>query len=1163
MALNQILDRSASTVVVSGDTGALANGRDVVTITVTAIDTSGDPIPNAEVFIEETSGNHFLSDSEMPQDPGGDGRLRGPDPVETDANGVGAVTLTSFHEGTLTFDVFVGAPQGGTGGASGAAVFNGNNVDDGGVYTQKTLAADVGASGGYTTTYNTDQAIDAAWLVANNRGSTSIQNTRFQNCTVTVTTEVQFNNCLFEGGSNDYALVVNLDSVALTGSLPTNYLLQDCTITGGAEAGLTGYRIHMIDCLIEECGKHGIKLTKRSGTGNEPVQIVRSVVRKVGDGGSSVQPQGYGVYAVDARYVTLRGMSVECPYHTTGGAIAGYYPEGAVYVGADTEPISHFFFYTSWIDGGVKLDDAGLGIGPEGQMFSPNMYGRNYNPAVPLFDTTDVPSLWTKGQMWMDTGALISNEEAGGNIRTFTGKKYNNLWASGAALDTQATFTLDPAYSLVTLDAFDQFGPLTTNLLDFPPRNNKFDQWTPATINSSPVPTVLAETPLPFPQTGTADRISYNNSAAFADGALVRSKEVGINAGDTVPYEVTVAAANGDGFKTLMALKDDSDQITEQATVAFSNVFSRELLTDLGVDQIAANWGGHTTVTSTVAAPDGSYTAKTSSGGFGSYFRYFLNRGTYPGNPAAAIDSGQEYTYVVYQLAETTSRTYFVDLYASSTANRIQVNYALDTSGVTLNSFSGASTGPAYTAANGFRYENIAGTDWWKISFRVADYSGLGGNLNLNHYKYAEATYWKRYFYQGNHITGQQLLTVDDGVENLLNSTGVFAVSDYPSQTRVSSTGIAAIAAPDGTLTGDSVVGDTTGTAVCNYSMTPSTAGLGWQDGLAVSFSIYVYRPNMTGATGDYARFQLSLLGTAGYNNYIQWRCRANDEVFLFAAASPSSCSFTYTQERNLSYEEIGNTGWIKYTAVLWDFDRNMTSLQLSAERLGGDYELITWNPTLRYGDWVSRGKNHLTANDLSAWVYSANGQLQLSSTPAPDGTLSAYDFNSTTTSEAFINTTSHSIPTTGGAWVYEFWINHTDANWDLNLGRVYFYLRSSTAFTERVIVRFDVAGGATSLSVISTAGPGYTLADNVEQEAIGSDGWWRYRITLFDYSNNAITSWHYWYVKDSGGAGRSTIWNPRLTVGNPADARGYFVSGPQNLLGDGSDYSGWTAGTN
>ena len=990
MALNQILDRSASTVVVSGDTGALANGRDVVTITVTAIDTSGDPIPNAEVFIEETSGNHFLSDSEMPQDPGGDGRLRGPDPVETDANGVGAVTLTSFHEGTLTFDVFVGAPQGGTGGASGAAVFNGNNVDDGGVYTQKTLAADVGASGGYTTTYNTDQTIDAAWLVANNGGSTSIQNTRFQNCTVTVTTEVQFNNCLFEGGSNDYALVVNLDSVALTGSLPTNYLLQDCTITGGAEAALTGYRIHMIDCLIEECGKHGIKLTKRSGTGNEPVQIVRSVVRKVGDGGSSVQPQGYGVYAVDARYVTLRGMSVECPYHTTGGAIAGYYPEGAVYVGADTEPISHFFFYTSWIDGGVKLDDAGLGIGPEGQMFSPNMYGRNYNPAVPLFDTTDVPSLWTKGQMWMDTGALISNEEAGGNIRTFTGKKYNNLWASGAALDTQATFTLDPAYSLVTLDAFDQFGPFTTNLLDFPPRNNKFNQWTPATINSSPVPTVLAETPLPFPQTGTADRISYNNSAAFADGALVRSKEVGINAGDTVPYEVTVAAANGDGFKTLMALKDDSDQIIEQATVVFSNVLAR------------------------------------------------------------------------------------------------------------------------------------AGT-------------------------------------------GQQLLTVDDGVENLL-TTDAGAPADYTDFGNYAIGGgvpvitTSAIAAPDGTLTATHI----TNTAVLTATISTPSDG-NWLDDASWTVRMYFYYPSMLSGQlyRTYIRSEAAGGSTALEQSWVQIKT-TNPSPSIAAYSGTTSGSEQYSQERNVELTAVGDTGWYRL-----DLSINAANSPASAEiiyvpLLGNSAlaEFVFWNPTLRYGDWVSRGKNWLTTNDLSAWSRTvADTELELSTTPAPDGTLSAYDFNTNTASSRTLSTTSHSIATTGGTWIYEFWVNHTNADWDT--GRIMYYLRSSVGFTERVYIVVDAAGGVTGINVLTTYGPGYTIADHVQQDAIGTDGWWRYRITLIDYSNNAITSWHYWYLVDVGGAGRSTIWNPRLTVGNPADARGYFVSGPQNLLGDGSDYSGWTAGTN
>ena len=994
MALNQILDRSASTVVVSGDTGALANGRDVVTITVTAIDTSGDPIPNAEVFIEETSGNHFLSDSEMPQDPGGDGRLRGPDPVETDANGVGAVTLTSFHEGTLTFDVFVGAPQGGTGGASGAAVFNGNNVDDGGVYTQKTLAADVGASGGYTTTYNTDQTIDAAWLVANNGGSTSIQNTRFQNCTVTVTTEVQFTNCLFEGGSNDYALVVNLDSLALTDSLPTNYLLQDCTITGGAEAGLTGYRIHMIDCLIEECGKHGIKLTKRSGTGNEPVQIVRSVVRKVGDGGSSVQPQGYGVYAVDARYVTLRGISVECPYHTTGGAIAGYYPEGAVYVGADTEPISHFFFYTSWIDGGVKLDDAGLGIGPEGQMFSPNMYGRNYNPAVPLFDTTDVPSLWTKGQMWMDTGALISNEEAGGNIRTFTGKKYNNLWASGAALDTQATFTLDPAYSLVTLDAFDQFGPFTTNLLDFPPRNNSFGQWTPATINSSPVPTVLAETPLPFPQTGTADRISYNNSAAFADGALVRSKEVGINAGDTVPYEVTVAAANGDGFKTLMALKDDSDQIIEQATVVFSNVLAR------------------------------------------------------------------------------------------------------------------------------------AGT-------------------------------------------GQQLLTVDDGVENLLGSVSntsvsgsLLDISNWQGSGWTAST--SAIAAPDGTLTATDLT--TAGSFSLTAKLTESTAstwelGSSYVEAATVTASIYIYKPSVTAA------FNFIVFTGTPSSPVERINIKFDSSLQIIFFLSTTTGANPYTAERNLWIEDIGSTGWARITVSLHDFDSSSQELYFWPLYSSGA-SVTAWSPELRYGDWVSRGKNWLTTTDIiGSWLKGNLDDIQLSSEAAPDGTLSAVDVYPTVGS---IGTVSLNQLTSTYGWpddaryTWEFYIKHP-----LPVSSPTCYFNStvdSTGGDEQwwpIIAQDGGFTGGTARNV--TSGPGYSIADDAEAVAIGTDGWWRYRFSMQQFDTAATI----FQIQTSialrvGATGQKiTIWNPRLTVGNPADARGYFVSGPQNLLGDGSDYSGWTAGTN
>jgi hypothetical protein len=411
--------------------------------------------------------------------------------------------------------------------------------------------------------------------------------------------------------------------------------------------------------------------------------------------------------------------------------------------------------------------------------------------------------------------------------------------------------------------------------------------------------------------------------------------------------------------------------------------------------------------------------------------------------------------------------------------------------------------------------------------------------------------------------TGQQLLTVDDGVENILASVGILDATGFDDlQTNVASQSVSSIAAPDGTLTAIETVATSSTVQPVVRALLFKTTGtytqIGdlWQNGLAWTWAIYAYM-----GQANAARITLQALTrtTAGVLSDQVAVSVQSGSVVNFTSSSTGSVS--YSAERNVRVEAVGDTGWYRIELTLQDYAGTCDRIYLEIYGTSSSaYDRhITWNPTLRYGDWVSREKNWLTANDLSEWSY--NGQLEPSSTPAPDGTLSAYDFNSTTSAAANISTTSHSIPTTGGAWVYEFWINHTDANWATNWGRLYFYIRSSTAFTEQVLVYFDVAGGATSLFVISTAGPGYTLADNVEQEAIGSDGWWRYRITLFDHSNNAITSSHYWYIKDYGGAGRSTIWNPRLTVGNPADARGYFVSGPQNLLGDGSDYSGWTAG--
>ena len=390
--------------------------------------------------------------------------------------------------------------------------------------------------------------------------------------------------------------------------------------------------------------------------------------------------------------------------------------------------------------------------------------------------------------------------------------------------------------------------------------------------------------------------------------------------------------------------------------------------------------------------------------------------------------------------------------------------------------------------------------------------------------------------------TGQQLLTVDDGVENLLPVD----LDGFPTQTNLTLTQ-SAIAAPDGTLTA--------------WDCTSAASGgnsLGWLS-YALSYNTtktatwYVYQPSIP-TTGPY--YNMNLLEAGG--GQITVRLDPSGSIVYFVGINTGP---TLTAERSVSVEAVGDSGWLRLTATMEHYPGSSGYFQVVPISGSPTSSTVTlWNPTLRYGDWVSRGKNWLTANDLSAWSYNAtNGQLTPSLTPAPDGTLSAYDFDTITTVDTGISSGYHTIPTTGGAWTYEFWVNHADAHWDD--GKIYFYLYASAGFTERVYLRLNQAGGSTFLNTIQTSGPGYTLADHVQQEAIGSDGWWRYRITLFDYANNAINSVHYWYVLDAGSAGRSTIWNPRLKVGNPADARGYFVSGPQNLLGDGSDYSGWTAG--
>lgn len=745
--------------------------------------------------------------------------------------------------------------------------------------------------------------------------------------------------------------------------------------------------------------------------------------------------------------------------------------------------------------------------------------------------------------------------------------------AGGGTIDGASSTTLNAQYDCEVLMSDTTAGVWhrlrdASNLLA--PDYLDFGDWIVGTDDSNPAPTATSDQYVAPDGTTTADKIEWDNSTELADESWAEPGAASIEAGDTAQYSFYIDSEVGDGVKTVLEVGDSSvPQITEQATVAFSNVFAEDHAVSLS--RLYPNLGFGATTTSAVEDPDGGTTATRYEGAVSP--RIELSDSWLGG-----FGIGREFTYSVYFLAEADTRRLELNLANHTSGGSVTdtVNAVFDISasaGVVLSSFTSASSGPSYSSADSYRAEQVSGTDWWKVSVRIVDYtaSGNGAQTFVRFKTGSNATdnfvAWRHELRYGNHITGQQLLTVDDGVENILASVGILDATGFDDlPLNVASQSVSSIAAPDGTLTAiETVATSPTVTPVIKallFETTGTYTQIGdlWQDGLAWTCAIYAY---MGQANAARITLQARTLTTAGVqSDYIAVSVQGGSVVNL---TSSSTGSVSYSAERNVRVEAVGDTGWYRIELTIQDYAGTCDRIYLEIFGTSDSaYDRhITWNPTLRYGDWVSREKNWLTANDLSEWSYS--GQLEPSSTHAPDGTLSAYDFNSTTSDWANISTTSHSIPTTGGAWVYEFWINHTDANWQTGWGRVYFYLSSSTAFTERVLVYIDVAGGATSLFVISTAGPGYTLADNVEQEAIGSDGWWRYRITLFDHSNNAITSAHYWYIRDSGSAGRSTIWNPRLTVGNPADARGYFVSGPQNLLGDGSDYdpatSNWGTG--
>jgi len=406
--------------------------------------------------------------------------------------------------------------------------------------------------------------------------------------------------------------------------------------------------------------------------------------------------------------------------------------------------------------------------------------------------------------------------------------------------------------------------------------------------------------------------------------------------------------------------------------------------------------------------------------------------------------------------------------------------------------------------------------------------------------------------------SGSDTATVDvvvqDVVEtqNLLHSVGVFAFEDYSVANPSLTFSTASIASPDGTLTAEDIVNASGSTQEKRHIHTIAP----WHE---FTHTGYIYYSPISGDTVR-VLFYLRNQSSGTITDSIQIRFDNSGDITAFTSVATSSRP--YTSERDVYIERIGNTGWLRWSIHLNDHSGTADRAYLAIQVPSAVGTATVWNPTLRYGDWVSREKNW-QGTPLIDWAITAGASKAYSATAAPDGTLSAVQTSLPAGGNCDISATNAiaaAVPAYASVTL-EAYINHSDGDWDS--GRIYHYLRSSSAFPEMVYIDIDPAGGfAASLATLATSGPGYTTAEHAEATQIGTNGWWRYRLTITDYGGTALTTWNYLRAANSAGATRGVFWGPRITVGNPADMLDYFVSGPQNLLGDGSDYSHWLTGT-
>lgn len=251
--------------------------------------------------------------------------------------------------------------------------------------TDRPNATTTGHDGNLTRTFG-PTTIDGAWLAANNGGSLTIENVRFDGGVKVLVDDVTIRNFEITGGT------YGVDSNVFEGSV-SGLVLEDGEISGQSSSGLlvsgtAARRLH-----IHHQGADAVKAWN-------DVVFEDSYVHHLGSISGS---HSDGVQMVGGSNVTIRRNHFDMPHDEPG------FTNSQVMIIQTHGPIDGVIIDGNWINGGgysVQITDKGVGYGyPRGVEVTNNRFGREYQYG-PLRFKDGTPDV-VAGNVWDDTGAPI------------------------------------------------------------------------------------------------------------------------------------------------------------------------------------------------------------------------------------------------------------------------------------------------------------------------------------------------------------------------------------------------------------------------------------------------------------------------------------------------------------------------------------------------------------------------------------------------------------------------------------------------------------------------------------------------------------------------------------------------------------------------------------